>query len=487
MIEEDEWRRAKIFKKEEDYFEFIRSIRNELSDSIITDISSSYLSEPRGLYKNQSRYVIKPRSTKEVSECLKLATKYKIGVVPWSGGTGLVGGQIAPDKYNVNLSLERMNNIKNFSEVNQSVEVEAGVILESIHEYVYRRNFLYPLSMASKGTCCIGGNLATNAGGIGVLKYGNARDLCLGLEVVLADGSIMNDIKTLKKDNTGYDLKNLFIGSEGSLGIITRAVLRLYPTPQNKIVAFFGVQNFNAALKSYLEISKRFGQFLQAFELISDVGLRFLEETKMVKSTVQKCASEWHVLMELGFNNSSVEQDVYEALDEFCNKNIISNVVLGDTETKARKLWKMREDIPEANRKIGAITSHDLSLPLENMESFINKSLIEIKEINKFLRVNCFGHMGDGNLHFNVFPPIGEKNSSYLTIKSKLTNIINNNCKSLEGSFSAEHGVGRLKVKDLKQYCDPGKYNVMCQIKKAIDPLAILNPGVILRQSTQDI
>ena len=276
MTEEDEWRRVKIFKKEEDYFEFIRNVRNTFSDSIIADISSSYLSEPRGLYKNQSRHVIKPRSTKEVSECLKLATKYKIGVVPRSGGTGLVGGQIAPDKYNVTLSLERMNNIKNFSAVNQSVEVEAGVILESIHEFVDRRNFLYPLSMASKGTCCIGGNLATNAGGIGVLKYGNARDLCLGLEVVLADGSIMNDIKTLKKDNTGYDLKNLFIGSEGSLGIITRAVLKLYPTPQNKIVAFFGVQNFNAALKSYLEISKRFGQFLQAFELISDVGIRFL-------------------------------------------------------------------------------------------------------------------------------------------------------------------------------------------------------------------
>ena len=431
--------------------------------------------------------MIKPRSTKEVSECLKLATTYKIGVVPWSGGTGLVGGQIAPDKYNVTLSLERMNNIKNFSAVNQSVEVEAGVILESIHEFVDKRNFLYPLSMASKGTCCIGGNLATNAGGIGVLKYGNARDLCLGLEVVLADGSIINDIKTLKKDNTGYDLKNLFIGSEGSLGVITRAVLRLYPTPQNKIVAFFGVQNFNAALESYLEISKRFGQFLQAFELISDVGLRFLEETKMVKSTIQRSKSEWHVLIELGFNNSSVEQDVYEALDEFCNKKIISHVFLGDTETKARKLWKIREDIPEANRKIGAITSHDLSLPLENMESFINRSLIEIKKINKFLRVNCFGHMGDGNLHFNVFPPPGEKNSSYITIKSKLTNIINNNCKSLEGSFSAEHGVGRLKVKDLKQYCDPGKFNVMCQVKKAIDPLAILNPGVILRQDTQDI
>ena len=407
--------------------------------------------------------------------------------MPRSGGTGLVGGQIAPDKYNVTLSLERMNNIKNFSAVNQSVEVEAGVILESIHEFVDRRNFLYPLSMASKGTCCIGGNLATNAGGIGVLKYGNARDLCLGLEVVLADGSIMNDIKTLKKDNTGYDLKNLFIGSEGSLGIITRAVLRLYPTPQNKIVAFFGVQNFNAALKSYLEISKRFGQFLQAFELISDVGLRFLEETEMLQSTVQISKSEWHVLIELGFDNSSVEQDVYEALDEFCNKNIISHVFLGDTETKARKLWKMREDIPEANRKIGAITSHDIALPLENMESFINKSLIEIKEINKFLRVNCFGHMGDGNLHFNVFPPPGEKNSSYIKIKSKLTHIINNNCKRLEGSFSAEHGVGRLKVKDLKQYCDPGKFNVMCQIKKAIDPFSILNPGVILRQDTQDI
>ena len=431
--------------------------------------------------------MIKPRSTKEVSKCLKLATQYKIGVVPWSGGTGLVGGQIAPDKYSVTLSLERMNKIKNFSSINQSIEVEAGVILETIHEFVGKRNFLYPLSMASKGTCCIGGNLATNAGGIGVLKYGNARDLCLGLEVVLADGSIINDIKTLKKDNTGYDLKNLFIGSEGSLGIITRAVLRLYPAPQNKIVAFFGVQNFNAALKTYLEISKRFGQYLQAFELISDVGLRFLEETKMVQSNIQRSKSGWHVLVEFGYNNSSVEQDVYEALDELCNKNIISHVVLGDTETKARKLWKMREDIPEANRRIGAITSHDIALPLENMESFINKSLIEIKNINKFLRVNCFGHMGDGNLHFNVFPPREEKNSSYVRIKSKLTNVINNNCKSLGGSFSAEHGVGRLKVKDLKQFCDPGKFNVMRQIKKAIDPFTILNPGVILTQDNQDM
>ena len=431
--------------------------------------------------------MIKPRSTKEVSECLKLATNYKIGVVPWSGGTGLVGGQIAPNKYSVTLSLERMNNIKNFSSINQSIEVEAGVILETIHEFGGKRNFLYPLSMASKGTCCIGGNLATNAGGIGVLKYGNARDLCLGLEVVLADGSIINDIKTLKKDNTGYDLKNLFIGSEGSLGIITRAVLRLFPTPQNKIVAFFGAQNFNAALKSYLEISKRFGQFLQAFELISDVGLRFLEETKMVQSKIQRSKSEWHVLIEFAYNNSSVEQDIYEALDELCNKNIISHVVLGDSETKARKLWKIREDIPEANRKIGAITSHDIALPLENMESFINKSLLEIKEISKFLRVNCFGHMGDGNLHFNVFPPREEKNSSYVRIKSQLTKVINNNCKSLGGSFSAEHGVGRLKVKDLKQYCDPGQFNVMRQIKKAIDPFTILNPGVILRPDNQDI
>ena len=431
--------------------------------------------------------MIKPRSTKEVSECLKLATQYKIGVVPWSGGTGLVGGQIAPDKYSVTLSLERMNKIKNFSSINQSIEVEAGVILETIHEFVDKRNFLYPLSMASKGTCCIGGNLATNAGGIGVLKYGNARDLCLGLEVVLADGSIINDIKTLKKDNTGYDLKNLFIGSEGSLGVITRAVLRLYPTPQNKIVAFFGVNNFDAALKSYLELSKRFGQYLQAFELISDVGLRFLEETKMVQSTIQRSKSDWHVLIEFGYNNSSVEQDVYEALDELYNKNIISHVVLGDTETKARKLWKMREDIPEANRKIGAITSHDIALPLENMESFINKSLVEIKEINKSLRVNCFGHMGDGNLHFNIFPPQEGKKSSYTRIKSKLTKVINNNCKGLGGSFSAEHGVGRLKVKDLEQYCDPGRLNVMRQIKKAIDPFTILNPGVILRPDNQDI
>ena len=473
-------------KKEEDYFRFIGNIRDNISSDIISEISPAYLSEPRGLYRNKSLHIIKPRSTKEVSGCLKLATKHKICVVPWSGGTGLVGGQIALDQYHVTLSLERMNKINNFSVVNQSIEVEAGVILQSIHEFVGNKNFLFPLSMASKGSCCIGGNLATNAGGVGVLKYGNARDLCLGLEVVLADGSIINDIKTIKKDNTGYDLKNLFIGSEGSLGIITRAVLRLFPTPQNKIVTFFGVPSFKSALESYIAISNRFGQYLQAFELISDEGLRFLEETNMDQSAAKKNKSPWHVLMELGFNSNSVEQDVYDVLDDLYNRNIILDVISGDTEAKARKLWKIREDIPEANKKIGAISSHDISVPLENMESFINKSLIEIKKLNRFLRVNCFGHMGDGNLHFNIFPPQKETNSSYMDLKPKLIEIINTNCKSLEGSFSAEHGVGRLKVKDLKQYCDPGKFYVMRQIKKAIDPLSLLNPGVILRQDTQD-
>ena len=251
-------------------------------------------------------------------------------------------------------------------------------------------------------------------------------------------------------------------------------------------MAFFGVQNFNSALESYLEISKNFGQFLQAFELISDVGLQFLEETKMVQTIVKGNKSEWHVLVELAFNNQSVEQDVYEALGDLYKKNIIFEVVIGDTASKSKKLWKIREDIPEANRKVGAISSHDISLPLENMESFINKSLFEIKEINSFLRVNCFGHMGDGNLHFNVFPPQKESNANYIKIKPKLTEIINNNCRSLGGSFSAEHGVGRLKVKDLKQYCDSGKLNVMSLIKKAMDPVAILNPGVILSQDTQE-
>ena len=202
------------------------------------------------------------------------------------------------------------------------------------------------------------------------------------------------------------------------------------------------------------------------------------------KSEVKKNRSQWYLLVELGFNSNSLEQDVFETLDDLYNRKIILDVILGDTESKARKLWKMREDIPEANKKVGAISSHDISLPLENMESFINKSLDEIKKINRFLRVNCFGHMGDGNLHFNVFPPQKETNSSYMDLKPKLIEIINTNCKSLEGSFSAEHGVGRSKVKDLKQYCDPGKFYVMRQIKKAIDPLSLLNPGVILRQDT---
>jgi len=465
----------------------IKEFQSVLKKPIMIEGIDQYLSDWRGVFKGKVKFVVFPSTTEEVSKILRLANKYNIPIVPQGGNTGLCGGATPDNSGNsVLINFTKLNNIRNIDLLGNTVTVEAGCILENVLNVVQEKDRIFPINLAAKGSCTIGGNLATNAGGIGVLKYGNARDLCLGLEVVLADGSIINDIKTIKKDNTGYDLKNLFIGSEGSLGIITRAVLRLYPSPSNKIVTFFGVQNFNSVLQSYLEISRRFGQFLQAFELISGVGLQFLEETKIAQSATQRCKSEWYVLMELGFNNSSVQQDVYEALDDLNNKNIIIDVVIGDTEAKAKKLWKMREDIPEANRKIGAITSHDISLPLENMESFINKSLIEIKKINFSLRVNCFGHIGDGNLHFNVFPPQNEGNSRYNGIKSKLTKIINNNCKNLGGSFSAEHGVGRLKVKDLKQYCDPGKFNVMCQIKKAIDPFAILNPGVILRQDTQD-
>ncbi len=460
---------------------FFDEVREVFGKNLFSETIEPYREEPRGLFENKSRYVVKPRSTKEVSDFMALASKHLVPVVPRAGGTGLVGGQMSSKEEWITLSLEKMDKIKNFSSVNQSVEVGAGVNLEKLREFVSQKNFLLPLSMASQGSCLIGGNLATNAGGVNVLKYGNARDLCLGIEVVLADGKIFNDLKVLKKDNAGYDLKNLFIGSEGTLGIITSAIIRVYPLPKRKVVSLIGLSDPEKAVLCYEKIFRKLGNFVQAYELISSVGIDFMEEKNFNFSLPFKNKPNWIVLIELAFNTIEVEDEFFMSMEKLQKQNLIEDAVVSDSSAKAKRMWAIRESIPEANRLVGAISSHDISLPIDKIGEFIKSSNQKIQSLNSDLRVNCFGHIGDGNLHYNVFPPKGKSNKQFFSYKEKLRNIINEECYNLQGSISAEHGIGRLKVEELKKYGDKGKLLAMAKIKKALDPMGLLNPGVIFK------
>jgi len=469
-----------VLKKDRQY-NFIEEVKNTLGKDFFYDTTSIYREEPRGLFENKSKFVVKPNSTQQVSNFLKLANKYKIGIVPRAGGTGLVGGQMSPSESWITLSLEKMDNIKNFSSLNQSVEVEAGVNLSKLQNFVKDKNYFLPLSMASQGSCLIGGNLATNAGGVNVLKYGTARDLCLGIEVVLADGTIFDDLKVIKKDNTGYDLKNLFIGSEGTLGIITSAIMRVYPKPEKKIVSLLSFSEPKDAVQCYERIYKKLGAFVQAYELISSVGVEFLEEKNLDFVLPFKKKPEWIVLIELAFNGVKLEDVFLESLEKLHKQSLIKEAVISGSLAQSERMWAMREAIPEANRLVGAVSSHDISVPIDQISEFILSTNETIKKLNSELRINCFGHIGDGNLHYNVFPPKGKYNKKFFGEKEKLRKIIHDSCFRFNGSVSAEHGIGRLKVEDLEKYSDKGKLASMIAIKKALDPSRILNPGVIFK------
>ena len=384
-----------------------------------------------------------------------------------------------PDHYL--LSLDRMNSLRSASNEDGILTVEAGVILSDVQKYATAINRLFPLSLASEGTCQIGGNLATNAGGINVVKFGNVRALCVGVEAVLADGTIYNGLSKLIKDNTGYDLNNLLIGSEGTLGIITAATLKTAPLPDETIVAMVKIQGPEDATCLHKKLEKDLPDQVYAFELINKKGLEFLTLGGFNYREPFSKVSEWMVLIEVAGTQSSGLRDSFEnCLYDALQADLITEAIVSKNERQARELWYIRESIPEANRLIGAICSSDVSVPISNIPDFIEMAEGKIKSLCMQLQINCFGHIGDGNIHFNVFPPKGKDKNDYLDIKLEVANIIHEVAMKLDGSFSAEHGVGRLKVGDLQKYGDKGKLTMMRAIKKALDPNLILNPGVLV-------
>jgi len=414
---------------------------------------------------------------------VRMCADFRVGIIPYGGGTGLVGGQItetgpAP----VILSLHRMSAIRATYPRENAMVVEAGAILADIQQAAGRVERLFPLSLASEGSARIGGLLATNAGGLNVIRYGTARAQCLGLEVVMADGTVWNGLSRLRKDNTGYDLRDLMIGAEGTLGIITAATLKLMPRPAEVATALLSVQDPSAALDLLALAGAQLGETITAFELIHRQGFDFLAEAGIAHVRPLDPLPEWCVLVEIGLGQGQDAGGALEALFLAAQEAGLSkDGTIAQSVAQTQALWAVRENIPAANRAIGAVSSHDISLPLSAIPDFIARAPGRLAGIGDF-RINCFGHLGDGNLHYNVFPQPGRSRADHDQQRAAVKRAVHDLTHEMGGSVSAEHGVGRLKVEDLERYADPVKLATMRALKDALDPLGILNPGAVLRQ-----
>jgi FAD/FMN-containing dehydrogenase len=460
---------------------FAAPLRARLPEDTLREAEARHLEEPRGRYRGSGGLLALPRSVEEVSVLIAAAAAARVGVVPWGGGTGLVGGQtLTEGPRPLILSLERMRAIRAVHPEENVLVAEAGAILADVQAAAHDAGRLFPLSLASEGSARIGGNLATNAGGVNVLRYGNTRDLCLGLEAVLPDGRIWHGLTRLRKDNTGYDLRNLLIGSEGTLGVITAAALKLSPIPAGQGTAMLVVESPAAALELLSLARAQLGEGVSAFELIHRQGFDFL--TEVLPEVRQPFATppEWSVLIEVGL---AAGLDPSEALERLfataAERGLVSDGVIAQSDAQRRALWTVREHLPEANRRIGSVSSHDISVPLGAVAAFIEKGGAAIARIGQF-RINCFGHLGDGNLHYNVFPMPGRSRADHENQRGEIKRAVHDLVAALGGSISAEHGIGRMKVDDLERYGDPVKLAAMRAIKTALDPQGIMNPGAVL-------
>ncbi len=463
---------------------FLEALAETLPADTLRPAAEAYRSDPRGRWTGTGSTVALPRSTAEVATIVAACNAARVGIVPWGGGTGLVGGQLLPQgPAPLILSLERMTATRGLYPAESVLAVEAGTILAHAQAQATEAGFLFPLSLASQGSARIGGLLATNAGGLNVLRYGNARDLTLGIEAVMADGSIFHGLKRLRKDNTGYDLRHLLIGSEGTLGIITAASLRLFAIPARTVTALLTTPSPETALRLLSLAQKRLSGMVSAFELIHRTGFDFLTETLPDVTQPFATPPDWSVLIELGLpsglNADEAMASLYAEADDL---SLVTDGVIATSQAQATQLWRLREMIPEANRRIGAVSSHDISLPLSAIPDFIAKAPAALARIDSF-RINCFGHLGDGNLHYNVFPRPGKTRKEHEAQREPIKTAIHDLVDSMGGSVSAEHGIGRLKVADLERYADPAKLHAMRAIKAALDPNGILNPGAVLRAS----
>ncbi len=450
------------------------------------DQQTPYLTEWRDKYQGVTKLVLLPSCVDEVAEIVRLANETATPLVPQGGNTGLVGGQL-PDLSGeqVVVSLKRLNQKRSISPVSQSMIVEAGVTLLEAQEYARDHERLFPLSLASEGSCQIGGNLSTNAGGIQVLKYGMMRDLVLGLEVVLPSGEIWHGLSDLRKDNTGYDLKALFLGAEGTLGIITAACLKLFPLPVERQVAFVGCQSLEQMADLFKHVSEQAGASLCAFEMLSqrglDFSLQFLTKQGRAAEPPLKQAWPWYGLIELESTQQGIVEPLLETvLEGVFSKQIIGDAVLSSSQAQRQSLWTLREVMSEAQKPQGGSIKHDVSVPIAQIPAFIKQADAVVEKMIPGARPVPFGHFGDGNIHYNVSQPKAADKDDFLSNWEKLNEAVYEVVLNHNGSISAEHGIGLMKRDLLARVKDPVAIDLMKTVKKALDPKGIMNPGKVL-------
>jgi D-lactate dehydrogenase (cytochrome) len=440
-----------------------------------------HLVEPRDIYHGRAAVVLKPGSTREVSEILKLANETGTPVVPQGGITGMSGGQVPLDVRAIVVSTARLDKIREIDLDSNSMTCEAGVILQRAQDTARENDRLFPLSLGAEGSCVIGGNLSTNAGGTNALVYGMARDLVLGLEVVLADGRIWNGLRKLKKDNTGYDLRHIFIGAEGTLGIITAAVLLLFPKPRSVETAFIGVPSPEAALELLRIAQARAGNSVTRCELMTRFGVEMAVKFPPGHREPHAGTHPWYVLMEL---SSTAREGLRETIEEILSAGVsaghVEDATLAASLEQARAFWHLRLILPEAQKSTQGAVAHDVSVPVSAVPAFINEASAAVKRLLPEIRPMPFGHLGDGNMHFAVCKPEAMERDEFRKLTKEINNAVYGVVAKYHGSISAEHGVGLMKRDQLPSVKDPVELELMRAIKQTLDPNGILNPGKVL-------
>ncbi|MBU3730826.1 MAG: FAD-binding oxidoreductase [Beijerinckiaceae bacterium] len=445
------------------------------------DAMAPYLKEWRGLFPGKARCVVRPAHTQEVASVLQFCHTHRIPLVPQGGNTGLVGGQTPWQSGDeIVLSLQRLHRIRDVDPLSDTMVCEAGVTLLAAQEAAEQVDRLFPLSLASEGSCTIGGNLSSNAGGTAVLAYGNARELTLGLEVVLADGRVMDLLGRLRKDNTGYDLKNLFIGAEGTLGIITAAVLKLFPRPRAQATTICGMASPQAALQLLAAMKDRFGNGVTTFELLPAIAMDMVCDHIPGNRNPLTGRHAWYVLLEISGADDGLNERVETALAEAIDRSIIDDAALATSLDQRMAFWRLRETLPEAQGFEGGSIKHDIAVPLASVPSLIDAVCARVQVLVPGARPVPFGHLGDGNLHFNITQPKGMDRAAFMALWDDVGAIVYDETVKLRGSISAEHGIGRLKKSLLREVKDPVALSLMSDLKRILDPLNILNPGKVI-------
>ena len=443
-----------------------------------------YVVDWRGIYRGTTPAVIRPATTEELSAVMRLCAETRTPVVPQGGNTGMCGASVPhEDAGEVVVTLARMNRIRNVDPLNSTLTAEAGCILQNLQQAAADVDRLFPLSLGAEGSCQIGGNLSTNAGGVNVLRYGNTRDLVLGLEVVLPDGRVWNGLRTLRKDNTGYDLKQLFIGAEGTLGIITAAVLKLFPRPRTSATAWSAVRDPEAALEFLAVLRAHCGDRITAFELISrrclDLVLQHIPGTR----DPLPAAHPWYVLTELSDPSAeaALRPELERALEAAMERGLVHDAVIAESAAQSQALWRIRESIPEAAKaEPGMLYRHDIAVGVSEVPAFIRDAGQALEQRFPGADIICFGHLGDGNLHYNTYVAGRSRSDAAAREAHDVTDVVYDIVHRYGGSFSAEHGIGLSKVAELRRYKSPIEIELMRSIKQALDPLGIMNPGKVL-------